>query len=124
LPRVAGDSNHSTILEIYELEKALIRASVNNREDFYQYSDVQLRGPAQSWHEEVVSSGRGKAPYDRCYRSPHPSDRGWWELYVFVRRGLLPRFGVQYEDPAMAVKDLWEKTKSPSNIKYAEDLDV
>ena len=41
-----------------------------------------------------------------------------------MRRGLLPRFGVQYEDPAMAVKDLWGKTKFPNNLKYAEDLDA
>ena len=53
-----------------------------------------------------------------------PADRGWWELYTFVRRALLPRFGVQYEDPAMAVKELWDRTKFPANIKYAEDLDA
>jgi len=124
LPRVAGDSNRSIILEIDELEKTLIRDGVKKWEDFYQYVEAQLQGPAQSWHEEVVSSGRGKALYDRRYHSPHPSDRDWWELYVSVRRGLLPRLGVQYEDPAIAVKNLWEKTKFPNNLKYAEDLDV
>ena len=89
---------------------------------FYRYFDTQLQGPAQSWHEEIISGGRGKALYDRCYHGPNPTSRDWWELYTFVRRGLLPRFGVQYEDPALAVKDLWEKTKFPATLKYAEYL--
>jgi len=42
LPRVAGDSNRSIILETDELEKTLIRAGVNNWEDFYRYFDAQL----------------------------------------------------------------------------------
>ena len=124
LPRIAGDSNRSIILEIDELEKTLIKAGVNTWEDFYRYFDSQLQGPAQSWHEEIVSSGRSKTLYDRCYHSPTPTPREWWELYVFVRRGLLPRFGVQYEDPALAVKDLWKKPKLPTTLKYAEDLDA
>ena len=88
LPRIAGDSNRSIILEIDELEKALVKAGVNNWEDFYMYLDTQLQGPAQSWHEEIVSGGRGKALHDRCYHGPNPTSRDWWKLYTFVRRGL------------------------------------
>ena len=72
----------------------------------------------------MVSGGQGKALHDRCYHGPNPTSCDWWELYTFVRRGLLPRFGVQYKDPALAVKDLWDKTKFPANLKYAEDLDA
>ena len=73
------------------------------------------RGSCQQWE--------GKALYGERYNSWGAADRDWWELYTYVRRGSLPLFGAQYEDPALAVRELWEKLKFPATRKYAEDVD-
>ena len=123
LPTIAGDNEMELLEEIERFETVMERAKIKKWEAFYKYFDHALRDRARTCVDGLFIEGRGRDIHDRVY-SGLATETDWRALYLYCRRELLRRFGVQFEDPCQRAKELWDEIKFPVTIRYCEDVDA
>ena len=104
-----------------EFELQLRKANVDSWRSQYQYFDQAIAGRAKMWVREWVQYGHGQRLYNEA-NAAGADERSWCALYYFMRRELMLRVGVQYEEPAEATREVWGNITLPETFRHEEDV--
>ena len=119
---ITADDEVAFLEEMEAFELQLRKANVNTWKSWYRYFDQAMAGRAKTWTRELVQYGIGYDLYQAA-NAEGATERQWWDLYIFMRRELMLRVGVQYEEPAEAAREAWEKVMLPESFRFQEDVD-
>ena len=112
LPNIACEDKVATLRELEELEAQMRKSGISSWRQTWRYFEAALRGRAKIWVDTLVVDGIGLAMYDRIMIQGARGDE-FDNIYLYCRRELMRRVGIQYEEPGDLAREAWESIVFP-----------
>ena len=94
LQLIHGGDELTFMEEMNKFETQMTKGNIRAWKDWWRYFEQSIQGSAKIWVDNLIHSGHGRAMHELAY-APGSHDDDFGNLYMYVRRQLMLRSGLQ-----------------------------